>query len=71
LIDALNDDGQHMFAASDFTMFEAQFGLSAGQGSNALTLLGLINDILNTSGEVTGANRLSRLDEFVARLSGQ
>jgi hypothetical protein len=71
LIDALNDAGQHMFAASDFTMFEAQFGLSAGQGANTLNLLGLINTILNTNGEVTGANRLSQLDEFIARLSGQ
>jgi hypothetical protein len=26
---------------------------------------------LNTNGEVTGANRLSQLDEFIARLSGQ
>jgi hypothetical protein len=52
-------------------MFEAQFGLAAGQGANALSLLGLINTILNTSGEVTGANRLAQLDEFQARLAGQ
>jgi hypothetical protein len=71
LIDALNDAGQHMFAASDFTMFEAQFGLSAGQGANASNLLALVHEILNTNTDVAGATRLSRLDEFVARLSGQ
>jgi hypothetical protein len=71
LIDSLNDAGQHMFAAADYSMFESQFGVSAGQGANALTLLGLVHTILNTNGEVTGANRLAQLDEFVARLAGQ
>jgi hypothetical protein len=71
LVDALNDTGQHQFDGADYTVFEAQFGLTAGQGANALTLLGLINTILNTSGDVTGANRLAQLDEFVARLAGQ
>lgn len=70
-VDALNDAGQHMFEATDYTVFEAQFGLAAGQGANALALIGLINAILNTSTEVTGANRLSQLDEFAARLAGQ
>lgn len=69
LIDALNDSGQHMFAAADYTVFEAQFGVTGG--ANVLALLNLINIILNTNGEVTGANRLSQLDEFVARLAGQ
>jgi hypothetical protein len=71
MVDALNDIGQHQFAAADYSVFEAQFGLSAGQGANTLNLLGLINTILNTNGEVTGPNRLSQLDEFIARLSGQ
>jgi hypothetical protein len=69
LIDALNDAGQHMFTGADYTVFEAQFGVTGG--ANVLTLLGLINNILNTNGEVTGANRLAQLDEFVARLAGQ
>jgi hypothetical protein len=71
LVDGLNDVGQHQFTGADYSMFEAQFGVPAGQGANTLTLLGLINTILNTSGEVTGANRLSQLDEFVSRLAGQ
>ncbi len=71
LVDALNDSGQHMFAAADYTVFEAQFGVAAGQGANALSLLSLINTILNSNTDVTGANRLSQLDEFVSRLAGQ
>lgn len=70
-IDALNDIGQHQFNGGDFSLFEAQFGVSSGQGGNTLTLLGLINTIFNTNTDVTGANRLAQLDEFVSRLSGQ
>ncbi len=71
LVDGLNDAAGHMVNAADYTVFEAQFGLTAGVGANAVTLLGLLNTILNTSGEVTGANRLAQLDEFQARLAGQ
>ena len=71
LSDALNDAGQHMFDGADYTVFEAQFGVATGQGANALSLLGLIHTILNTNSEVTGANRIAQLDEFVARLAGQ
>lgn len=71
LIDAINDGAQRMWEGADYTVLEAQFGLAAGQGANALTLLGLINDILNTNATVAGAARLSQLDEFVARLAGQ
>lgn len=71
LVDALNDAGQHMFDGADYAVFEAQFGVATGQGANVLTLLGLVNTILNTSGDVTGADRLSQLDEFVGRLAGQ
>lgn len=71
LVDALNDAGQHMFSGGDYTVFEAQFGVAAGQGANTLTLLGLIHTILNTNTDVIGANRFSQLDEFVARLAGQ
>jgi hypothetical protein len=69
LIDALNDAGGHMFAGADYTVFEAQFGVTGG--ANVLALIGLVNTILNTNTDVTGANRLSQLDEFVARLAGQ
>jgi hypothetical protein len=71
LIDALNDIGQHQFDGADYSVFESQFGLSPGAGGNALTLLGLVNTILNTSNAVTDANRLSQLNEFVDRLAGQ
>jgi uncharacterized protein YPO0396 len=59
LCDALNDAGQHQFEAADYSLFQSQFGVS--NGANVLTLIG----------EVTGANRLSQLDEFVSRLAGQ
>jgi len=71
LIDGLNDAGQHMFDGADYSLFEQQFGLSPGDGANVLTLLGLINTTFNTNGEVTGASRLSQLDEFQSRLAGQ
>lgn len=68
--DALNDAASHMHDGANFTMVESQFGLTGG-GGNFVTLLQQLQDILNTNTEVTGANRESRLDEFVARLSGQ
>lgn len=71
LVDALNDAGGHMFTGGDYTVFEAQFGVAAGQGANTLSLIGLINTIFNTNTDVTGVNRLAQLDEFVARLAGQ
>jgi hypothetical protein len=69
LSDALNDSGSHMFDGGDYTVFEAQFGVTGG--ANVLSLMGLINTILNANTDVTGANRLSQLDEFVSRLAGQ
>lgn len=70
LADALNDAAGHMHDGATYTTVESNFGLTGG-GANFVTLLGLINNILNTNGEVTGANRISQLDEFVARLAGQ
>lgn len=69
LSDALNDAGGHMFDGGDYTVFEAQFGVTGG--ANVLTLMGLLNNILNTSTTVAGTDRLSQLDEFVSRLAGQ
>lgn len=71
LIAQLNANAQHMFTGADYSVFEAQFGITAGQGANTLNLLGLINTILNTNTDVLGASRFSQLDEFCARLSGQ
>lgn len=70
LVDSLNDIGQHQFNGADYSVFESQFGLTGG-GANTLTLIGLLNTILNTNTDVTGANRMAQLDEFVARLAGQ
>lgn len=69
LVDAINDAGQHMFTGADYTVFEAQFGVTGG--ANVLTLIALLNTILNTGTDVTGANRLAQIDEFVSRLAGQ
>lgn len=69
LCDVLNDAGSHMFDGGDYSVFEAQFGVTGG--ANVLTLMGLVNTILNTNTNVAGADRLSQLDEFVSRLAGQ
>ncbi len=70
-IDQLNDIGQHCFVSSDYTVMEANFGLNAGTGGNTLTLIGLVNTILNTNGTVAGQTRTDQLEEFTARLAGQ
>jgi hypothetical protein len=69
LVDGLNDVAGHQVDGGNVALFESQFGVTGG--ANVVTLLGLVNTIFNTSGEVTGANRLSQLDEFVGRLAGQ
>ena len=71
LASSLNDIGQHCFDGSDYTVFEAQFGLASGTGANTLSLLGLLNTILNSNGTVAGADRLAQLNEFESRLNGQ
>jgi hypothetical protein len=71
LVDLLNDAGQHSFAAADYSVMETNFGLAAGTGANTLTLIGYMNEILNSATTVAGADRLSRVDEFVARIAGQ
>lgn len=70
LVKGLADVAGHQHDGATYTTFEQQFGLS-GNGANVITLLGLIDIILNGSGDVTGANRLSQLNEFVGRLAGQ
>lgn len=71
LSDALNDVASHMHDGANYALVESQFGLSGGAGGNFVTLLQQNHDILNTSVAVSDANRLARLDEFVARLAGQ
>jgi hypothetical protein len=70
-VDALNDAASHMHDGANYALVESQFGLTGGAGANFVTLLGLLNTIMNTNGDVTGANRLAQLDEFVARIAGQ
>jgi hypothetical protein len=69
LVDGINDAGNHMFNGADYSLFEQQFGVTGG--ANVLTLIGLVNTILNTNTDVTGANRAAQLEEFQARLAGQ
>jgi hypothetical protein len=71
LIDQLADAKDHSFAAADFSLFETNFGLTAGTGANAATLLGYMQEIFNTNTTVAGQTRLDRIEEFCARLAGQ
>ena len=71
LIEELNDVGQHSFDGSDYAVMEDNFGLGAGTGANTLTLIGLVHTIYNSSATVAGTDRLSQLNEFEDRLSGQ
>jgi hypothetical protein len=71
MVDKLSDAVGHSFAANDYTVMETNFGLSTGTGANAATLIALVQTILNSGTDVTGANRLAQLDEFCARLAGQ
>lgn len=61
----------HSNDGTTYTTEEAVFGLNSGAGANFATLVGLVNTIFNTNTDVTGANRLSQLNEFCARLAGQ
>lgn len=70
-VDALNDAAGRQWDGADFAKLRNQFGVTVGTEANFLTLLGNLNTILNASGEVAGANRLSQLDEFISRLAGQ
>src|SRR5262245_451090 len=69
LCDKLLKVANHCFDVGDYATLEARFGLATGAGSNFLTLLTLLNEILNLTTTVTGADRQARLDEFTARLT--
>ena len=71
LVDKLSDAKDHSFAAADYSLMETNFGLNTGTGANTATLLGYMQEIMNTNTDVTGATRLARIDEFCARLAGQ
>lgn len=67
----LNLIAGHTNDGATYTQMESTFGLQAGAGANCITLITLINNLFNTNTDVTGANRLSQLLEFVGRVSGQ
>lgn len=71
LCDKLSAAKDHSINGGDYSVMETNFGLETGAGANAATLIGYINEILNSNTDVTGVNRLARLREFTARLAGQ
>jgi hypothetical protein len=71
LADKVGDNKDHMVDGVNFTVLESRTGASATYSGNLATLLGYIQEIFNSSANVSGADRLARLDEFVARVAGQ
>lgn len=71
LVEGLGNSKDHMVSGSDYSMFADQFGLDINVAPNVATLLGYLEEILSTNAEVTGADRLSRINEYCARLAGQ
>lgn len=72
LADALNDSASRMHDGANFDMVEEQFSLAdTTGGGNLVTGLQQMQDILNSNATVAGTDRLSQLDEFVARHAGQ
>ncbi len=71
LVDGINDAVNHSFAASDFSVMETNFGLVTGTGANCATLIGNMNNILNTNTTIAGQTRVDNIEEFAARLAGQ
>jgi hypothetical protein len=71
LIDKENDIIGHSFTGADYSVLEANFGLQAGAGANFATLMGNLNNILNTNTTITGQARLDQIDEYCARVAGQ
>lgn len=73
LSDRLNSIANHQNNGASYTTFINQFGIenSTTTAANLINLMGLLNNILNTNTDVTGANRKAQLDEFVARIAAQ
>lgn len=68
---AINDIIAHDINGGDFSALDTELGIS-GAGANFATLHGNLNDILNVNTvEVTAANRIARLKEYVGRIAGQ
>jgi len=71
LIDGLNDSKDHMIDGADFSMFADQFGVDSLVAANVATLLGYMEEILNTNIDIAGQARFDQLNEYTARLAGQ
>lgn len=71
LADKINDIVNHSVDGSDYTVLESLTGVSTTYSGNLSTLVLYMQEIFNTNADVTGANRLARMEEFVSRLAGQ
>ncbi len=71
LIDKLKDAGNHSNDGSSYTVMETNFGLATGAGPNTLTLINIMDSILNGSDAAGGATQQGQIEEFCARLAGQ
>jgi hypothetical protein len=71
LLNKLSNIAGHGINGADYTVLETQFGIATGAGANFASLLGLMQNIFNTNTEITGANRLSQIKEFIGRIAGQ
>lgn len=71
MIDKLKDATNHSNDGSDYSLMETNFGIATGMGANCATLINILDNVLNGSGDLAGATRLGQIEEFVARLAGQ
>lgn len=71
LVEGLNGIASRQWDTGNHVKLETQFSLETGQGANWLSLLGLMNNILNGTGDVTGATRRAQIQEFIDRQAGQ
>lgn len=63
--------GGHTIDESDYTLLEEVFGLQAGDGEEVAVMVAAVNNILNNTTAVAGADRLEALDELTGRLGLQ
>ncbi len=69
---ALNANAARMVdAGPDYKVLQARTGVSITYAGDLSTLLLYMEEIFNSNTTVAGADRLARLDEFIARIAGQ
>ena len=71
LVAKLKGAGNHSNTGTDYSLMEANFGLPAGSGANTLTLINILDSVLNGSTGAGGATQQGQIQEFVDRLAGQ